>query len=450
MAEEQEYLRLKAGTLNQRFGHTITPARTAKGKAFSLLDRSIAAAAQTEESIAGRGSSINFMQQVLQRPQMAQEHPFKTGMAAVGAPMEALESIPANIGLGIQQRKGVGQTFRDVAQGVSGQRPAQLGDIARASGLPVISSEPVASATGLLSAGSPAMATKFGRQAADTGSRFLTGVGRNLKNVSTFKQRKALGGRMTEAVEDAVDVAGEKLGKEIDTLSVQHAANQSATPINLTTAIEKLSELTKDNPAILKQLREANPREGKGYALIEDLLTNPDPKVVTSITLKDAQAIKSTISAAVPVARAAKQSASYGTLRSLRNIRNQIRAEEVKAVPELADRFKEFKALMDNYRLVSSSIQPGQRGNQIFGQGKLLRDADMRVALKEILAHAPKGKPGVGGTPNTFADVIGAARTAGVGRTIGRAAWPLGLGIGGYFLGRATGRRGYDSESDSN
>ncbi len=91
-----------------------------------------------ESDIAKRPSSIQFLREVAQHPQLAQEHPFRTGFSALGAPFEAGESIPANIGLALQ-RGDLTSLPKDLLQGFTGERPAQIGDVLRASGNPALS-----------------------------------------------------------------------------------------------------------------------------------------------------------------------------------------------------------------------------------------------------------------------------------------------------------------------
>lgn len=128
------------------------------------LDPYAAAQATTEQQISQRPSMIQNMAQQVQNPmQFAQQHPIQTAltpMRAAGALMEGAESIPANLALATQrgdlpmtipqsimdlfsrQRTpqdmmgGLQRTGQDLLQGVTGQRPAQMGDPFRASGIP--------------------------------------------------------------------------------------------------------------------------------------------------------------------------------------------------------------------------------------------------------------------------------------------------------------------------
>jgi len=138
----------------------------------TLFGRSQEAARRTEEKISERPSAIKeltgaspFKKFTTAATALGVGDPISSAVPEAGrssaimklgaAALEGLESIPANIGLGIQQRKGIVGTAKDVAAGLTGDRPAQIGDIPRASGIPVISSEPVSAAIGLGATAAP-------------------------------------------------------------------------------------------------------------------------------------------------------------------------------------------------------------------------------------------------------------------------------------------------------
>ena len=105
---------------------------------------------QTEQQIAERPSSIQYLRDVARNPALAGQHPFRTGLSAVAAPFEAGESIPANIGLAAQ-RGDIRQLPQQLLQGIIGERPAQIGDVYRASGVPAL--QAMAAPAGLLLTG---------------------------------------------------------------------------------------------------------------------------------------------------------------------------------------------------------------------------------------------------------------------------------------------------------
>lgn len=82
----------------------------------------------------------------------------RDGVPAIGAATQTLESILAEAGLGAQQG-GTVQTPQgagaNMIRALRGESAAQIGDIPRASGLPVISSEPVAAGIGLAATSLP-------------------------------------------------------------------------------------------------------------------------------------------------------------------------------------------------------------------------------------------------------------------------------------------------------
>jgi len=135
-------------------------------------NRFVRAGLETEQKIEERPSRIKtfgrqaipYIQQAIQDPsrflrrqtnpltQMADLLPLAA--SGIGAGEEAVESIPANIGLALQ-RGDVSQLPQQLGQSLMGQRPAQLGDIARASAIPGLSAEPVASVVGLAASLAP-------------------------------------------------------------------------------------------------------------------------------------------------------------------------------------------------------------------------------------------------------------------------------------------------------
>lgn len=108
--------------------------------------------AATEQKIAQRPSAVmGLRENPLEALMGILTGGFERGPGAVAqqlfpAAAEQVESIPANIGLGIQQRQPIPQVLSNVLKGVIGERPAQLGDIPRAAGVP----EPISAGIGLL------------------------------------------------------------------------------------------------------------------------------------------------------------------------------------------------------------------------------------------------------------------------------------------------------------
>ncbi len=100
---------------------------------------------RAEERIARRPSTI---QELIQDPstlgRLAQ-HPLGTPLRTLGGAYEYAEAIPADIGLALQRGRPQ-DILGDIAKTLTGQRPAQFGDIYRGAGVP----EPLAATGGLL------------------------------------------------------------------------------------------------------------------------------------------------------------------------------------------------------------------------------------------------------------------------------------------------------------
>mgnify|MGYP001603304300 CR=1 FL=1 len=432
---------------------TARPVTSTK-KAFAPAPRPFyeEAAERTEQAIGQRPSSIGFLRQAATSPSLVQQHPFQTAFSAVGAPFEAAESIPANIGLGIQQRTPLPQLFQNVARGVRGERPAQMGDIARASGLPGISSEPAASAIGLLTSVSPATTFQAGRKVLGSASRGLTAPFRNIGRTGTFGARAKFTERVRGQILQGREALGTKFGDQVDSALAQKSAQQGqAVRFDLTNAATQLQDMIRENPGLLSQIKSGG--KTAGCDLIE--LIAQDPSLAADLGFSEVQAIKSALSQAPRVATSAtKAGVTTGGTRQLLIVKDAIRREQLRAVPELEGVFKEFAEGMDDFRTLQPSLTMGKRPVQLekslLSQGSdIMETGSGRGALQRTLANVPEGKPTFGGTSRPFSDVLGARRTAVAGEMLKRYGFliPLGGGaafLGSRFLSRRVGEGGQD------
>ena len=390
------------------------------------------AAQSTEKLISQRPSFIK--KRLAASSEFVTQHPFKTALMDVGAGLEAIESVPTNIGLGIQQRRGVKQTFQDVIQGVRGERPSELGDIARASGLPGISHPAVASTTGLLTSGGLGLTTKLGRKAAGTLSRGLTAPARNVARTATTSGRASFTNTIRQTVYQARRQLGEKFGNSIDAAVLKNPTGQ----VDLQQAATQLQQHLASNPGLRSQLQAGSRKAGSDLVL----LIADDPTLAKNVTLQDAQLIKRALGAAPEVTQAIrKRGLSTGAGQQLSEVRDMVRRAELDVFPELSSTFKEFKEGMDMYRMVQPYLAPGKLSPQIFGQSsELLGEAEKRLSFKELLGRG-RGKTAVGGTSNPFSDVLGVARTSATRRGVGRSAGYVGAAGAGAALYSLFGRK---------
>ena len=107
------------------------------------------APAITEQEISKRPSMIADLIKDPTTLERFKQHPLGTALRSILGGYEYMSGIPADIGLGIQQRKGIKGTVEDIGKTLVGERPAQMSDVFTASGLPVISTKPFALPAGM-------------------------------------------------------------------------------------------------------------------------------------------------------------------------------------------------------------------------------------------------------------------------------------------------------------
>mgnify|MGYP001603475691 CR=1 FL=1 len=372
------------------------------------------AARQTEQKIGQRDSSIGFLRQVAQTPALAREHPFRTGLSAVAAPFEAAESTVANVGLGIQQRKPFQQIGRDVVSGIKGERPAQLGDIARASGIPFLSSEPVAAIAGLLPTLGTGLFTKTGRKIAGRVSEEVAGHATGAASLATVGSRAKLAQRVGSIPEAAREKLSERFGAAID----EAAAKQTADP-SLLFDLQDVGQTLQSVKAHLSS--------GVRHAASDAALELADnPSFGQNVGLELARQVKAGIQRSPEINRVTEAG------RVLRQARDSIRAQEVEKLG-LGETFKEFGTGMKAYRQVQPRVKRLGVSSPVTSGLKGMTESEGTRKSLEHLAN-------VGGKRQGFAEVLGAARTAGTQQVLGKAArflaYPAAFAAGGYLGAR--------------
>lgn len=117
--------------------------------------------AQVENSIANRKSAIDVNRPInpIDLTLFGGKKMLPESGRALAGGMEVSEGVPSDIALGIQNARRTGGASlakipSDIFDTLKGKRPAQFGDVYRASNIPILSSEPVASTAGLLTSAS--------------------------------------------------------------------------------------------------------------------------------------------------------------------------------------------------------------------------------------------------------------------------------------------------------
>ena len=125
--------------------------------------------AQTENLIAQRPSMMKSMVQDPATLARFRQHPLGTSLRAAGGALELLEGIPSSVALALQRGRPQ-EIPQDVMSTITGNRPAQRGDITRAIGVP----EPISAGIGLLSGASLIMPETAGTNALASGVSKIT------------------------------------------------------------------------------------------------------------------------------------------------------------------------------------------------------------------------------------------------------------------------------------
>jgi hypothetical protein len=157
------------------------------------------ATTQTEDNIANRYSNIKNTI-MLGRKGLAdqfRQHPFKTGLGTLGAFFEAGEGVPASVMLNAQRGEtNPAKYLQDASAVLHGDRPAQLGDVAYASGNPTLQAFAPAIGLGASMAEGPTAAL----------SR-LKYVGKYLPDIHIPNPTQALGA----GINDALGIVGKRI-----------------------------------------------------------------------------------------------------------------------------------------------------------------------------------------------------------------------------------------------
>lgn len=131
--------------------YKVSDSTSQKPKLFELENIPI-----TEEKISQRPSMLGELIKDPTTLSRFLKHPVGTSLRTAGGALELAEAIPADIGLALQAGKP-GRIPSDIGKTLTGQRPAELGDVFRGVGTP----EVLASTFGLLASGAKGMPSEL-------------------------------------------------------------------------------------------------------------------------------------------------------------------------------------------------------------------------------------------------------------------------------------------------
>jgi len=408
------------------------------------------ATAQTEQTISERPSQFNLFQESAEKVSQGNLGPKGGNLAGLalgglGAATRTAEGLTANVGLQAQRgelpisaalnpaqllfsskaRGQVGQLAQQAGQTLRGERPTEMGDIARASGVPVISSRLGAATIGFFSTLTPVGKTKVVRDVSNVASRPFTSVAK----VSTSATQVKFANKVRETAFDIREAVGSSFGGGIDDVVKNQVSAGKSIAVDTTDAIAEINDI----PGLAAKLQRIlgkraakffGERGAQKAGLPESALSKlskADRAKVDAlgdlgpISLEDTQALKAALSSISDIAKSTPMG------RSLKYARDLVRQAQLKTFGDpLQEQFSFYRKAMDEFKLIKSSLTEEQAASQIFGGGKLVKNPAVREAFKKFA-----GRGGQSGR-ELASDVSGAAGAASTGRMIKR--------LGGFVL----------------
>lgn len=417
------------------------------------------ASAETELEITQRTNplkeAIQGAREFLPRSIGEAINPLQQGRRALGALRTAggafrtAEAGIASAGLGIQKRgfSNLAATGREVAAGLRGERPAELGDIARASGVintDTVTGRALASGIGLAATAGTGLASKTFRKGLQAGSRRVTEAAtRPARSVVSLARRE----RTVRRVQMDVKIAKAQINRQFgNRLRRIERANPGVTT-DLSVPISRLRDTAGVTPALRQQLKLLIRRSPGDGELLRTVLN--DPTTATRMSLRDAQRLKRALRQ-LPSAkrRLPIQTGVDDTTSAILDAIDDISQAEFRAFPGFRTLARRHAKLMDDYRIARKALSDTAAEASIFGNrlpnpftrftsGGALEGVVQRNAFKRLLTAGKRSKTvrdvlGPGGTRQAG---TGLALAGGAAAALGARAFFRGISRGGDFVG---------------
>lgn len=220
--------------------------------------------------------------------------PALAGLSVAMVPQERTEAAVANAMLAVQKREGMDVVLDEFRKGANGEKLGQIGDVYRASGLPIISSEPVAATLGflvsmispmtLLLRGSKALqglALRTDKKIIQAGQSLMRGadeavtvIGRNVdKAYAPVNKIHVDGTKLINAFDDAPDLlikqVEKELGRNIDDIA-QNVTIEDVRKIKALVGELKPTSFGKSDAGLIQTIESKN--ISKTYANLKQLI----------------------------------------------------------------------------------------------------------------------------------------------------------------------------------
>lgn len=356
------------------------------------------------------------------------KHPVGTTLRTLQGAGELMQGVPASIALDLQQGKPQ-NILPNLGKVVTGQRPAEYGDVLTGAGAPegVSKVGGLAMDTALTPGGAEGVVdlAKGGINSIKSGAQAIgkkAGLFDLAKANQQLKNPEALAQSVRESVFNNKNQQGKIFSQKLDALS----AKNPNVSVDLSDPIQRLKDAmsnSEENPGLSSQVKGIiksikDPQKAK---MIQDIIDNPDK--ATNLTLKQSQDIKVAIQNAPAIANKLKMGkfAQYspGDIEVL-DLLDNVKLKQGENFSELADIRKPYADYMNDYNNVKSMFKPRVLLNNIkdgFGNNEEIGAMAKRVMpdatnkqienIRKVIAMKQAGK--------TAAKWAGGAAAGGLG-----------------------------------
>lgn len=296
-------------------------------------------------------------------------HPVGAVLRTIRGGAELMQGVPASIALDLQRGKPQ-DILPNLGKVVTGQRPAQYGDVFKGAGVP----GPIASAAGLatdvaLTPGGVEGVAGLGKGAVKVAQGGAKAVG----NFFNFDQKAiTLSEKVRGVAAQAKQAAIDQFGNSISSLA-------DANPTKAI-SLQEVVDGIKGNPDL--------PYEAKSVfnktPILRDLLKNPGDEGYMSpsnVSLKDTQEIINYINTKIP--RSIKS-----TSLDILDAQNDIRAAQLDAFPEMEGVRQQYGKFAEDYKLIKSALNPKATPGAI--ASNFANNPVVKAAANRVLAPVVK------------------------------------------------------------
>src|SRR3990167_3143490 len=290
------------------------------------------------------------------------KHPLGSALRTISGAAELYQGVTASVALDLQAGKPQ-QVIPNIMKVLTGQRPAQYGDVYQGAGVP----KPLAAvgglATDLALAPGGAQAMKelpgFAKAVATGGAKILSrpfqDLGRFGRPATILKPapfREALVSRVQNRLLNAPKLAGQEFEVGLNEV-VKANPTQS---VDLSGSLQTYLTQAGKNPAF-KTLIERQSLNNQESALVQSLLNQP--QTAANLTLQESQMVKQIFQRAIRSKFEKVSPEFFGAHLDALEVWHDIRAAQLSAFPQFKTVLKGYAETLSNFRVVKNILKEG-------------------------------------------------------------------------------------------